>query len=73
MKARHEVTLATREQVTRFIEAFDIFHGYAPSIEDVRKGCGFASQSTALYWLRKLRAEGRIDYEDGKARTLRVL
>lgn len=73
MKTRHEVTPGTPEQITRFIDAYALFHGYPPAVEDVRVGCGFASTSSVAHWLRRLRAEGRLTYEDGKARTLRVL
>jgi repressor LexA len=47
-------------------------HGYAPAVRDV---CALVDMSTATvhYYMVKLRKQGRVAYEDGKPRTLRLV
>jgi repressor LexA len=47
--------------------------GYPPSVRDIQKALGFKSTSTVYNCLQRLEAEGYIQKEDGKSRTIRVL
>lgn len=47
-------------------------HGYAPSVRDLMTRTGMSSTSVVTYWLRKLRADGLVDYEDRVPRSIHV-
>ena len=63
--------MRTKEHVLDAVVVLGI-KGYAPSVEEIREYAGLSSTSVVYYWLNKLRIEGRLTWEDGKARTLRV-
>jgi hypothetical protein len=44
----------------------------APTLNDVRENLGFSSLSTAYYWIQILKGEGKVIYEEGSGRTLRL-
>ena len=44
-----------------------------PTWEEIREWVGLASRSSVDYWLWKLRDAGRVTWEDGRKRTLRVV
>lgn len=48
-------------------------HPYPPSIREIALETGIPSTSMVVYWLRKLRAQGVVTWEEGKNRTLQVL
>ena len=47
--------------------------GYPPTIRDVQEHMGLSNVSVALYRLNRLRRRGLIDWEENKARTMRIL
>lgn len=47
--------------------------GVPPTWEELRADIGLASRSSVDYWLWKLRDAGRVTWEDGRKRTLRVV
>jgi len=58
----------TTERVYEFIRKSDD----RPSLEDIRRGCGLASRSVALYHVRKLAEAGRIIFVSGRHRSIRM-
>ena len=61
-----------REQVYEAIKAFLQERGYSPAVRDICAALG-VSTSTVHYHMRRLRREGRIVFEDGQARTVRLV
>ena len=59
-------------EIVSAIARFCSQHGYGPSFIEVGKACGFNSTASIKYRLDKLRAEGKVTWQDGRARTLRV-
>lgn len=47
--------------------------GYAPSVRDIQEGVGISSTSVVIYNLKSLREQGRVTFEDGRARTVRAI
>jgi repressor LexA len=45
--------------------------GYPPTIPEIAAAVGLRSDSSVHHHLVRLRAEGYVTWEDGKARTLR--
>lgn len=60
------------DEVLRFIESYWEKNGYAPSYRDICTALGFKSPATVGYYLRKMREQGLVEYEDRIPRTLRV-
>ncbi len=58
------------EAVYEMIETFIAEHGYAPSIRDIQEQVGLSSTSNVFYHLEKLRDEGSIQWERGRARSI---
>lgn len=54
-----------------FIVAHVAVKGYGPSIRGIGERFGIASPNGVVSRLRPLQAKGAIDWEPGKARTLR--
>jgi len=68
------IKLADRpDLILQFIRRYQSKHGYPPSIRDITSGVGLASPSTAHRHLLTLRSQGRVTWQQGKMRTLRVL
>jgi SOS-response transcriptional repressor LexA len=65
------LTGETTELVFGFIDEFIQQKGHAPSQREIARGC-YLAQSSVRYHLAKLQAEGRINYDRGKARALSV-
>jgi SOS-response transcriptional repressor LexA len=61
------------EETLEFIRAFVASHPYCPTVQEVQEGLGLQSTSTAHSRLMYLRGAGLVDWEEGKARTLRLL
>lgn len=66
------LTGETTELVFGFIDEFIQQKGHAPSQREIARGC-YLAQSSVRYHLAKLQAEGRINYDRGKARALSVI
>ena len=59
--------------ILQFIRRYQKKHGYPPSVRDITSAVGLASPSTTHVHLVALRSQGRVSWEQGKMRTLRVL
>src|SRR3989338_4964365 len=57
-----------QKEVLDFVKSFTEKHGYAPSLDEVRKYFKLASVSTAHYYLSKLEKEGYLEREANKPR-----
>lgn len=57
-----------QKQVLDFVKGFTDKHGYAPSLDEVRKHFKLASISTAHYYLSKLEKEGYLEREANQPR-----
>jgi repressor LexA len=57
-----------QKEVLDFVKKYTDKHGYAPSLDEVRKHFGLASASTAHYYLSKLEEEGYIKREANQPR-----
>ena len=64
---------ATDEQIVTFISDYIERHGYSPSFRDIGKAADIRSPSTVKYRLENLRAKKLIKYDDGIARSIRVV
>lgn len=62
----------TDEEILSFICSYIEKYGYSPSMRDVSKAIGL-SISPTKYRLDRLRESGAITFEDGMARTIRVV
>lgn len=59
-------------EILRFIESYWDKKGYAPSVRDICTALGFKSPATAAHYLRRMREQGLVEYEDRIPRTVRV-
>lgn len=62
----------TDEEIIGFIKGYIENYGYSPSMRDVAKAIGL-SISPTKYRLDMLRKKGVITFEDGMARTIRLV
>ena len=60
----------TAEEVYEYSLAFWSEHGYSPSFREIGDALGCPSMCTVSERLRRLRDEGRLDFQDGMARTI---
>ncbi len=58
------------EKMYQYIAKFLDTHGYSPSIRDIGSGCNIQSTSTVHAYLKRLEAEGKINYSSGKRRAI---
>jgi repressor LexA len=59
--------------ILEYIKEYMDEHDYAPSIREIKKGCGMSSTSVVNYHLQGLELKGIISRERFKARTIVVL
>ena len=59
-------------EILSFIESYWDENGYAPSVRDICAALGFKSPATAAHYLRRMREQGLVEYEDRIPRTVRV-
>lgn len=62
----------TDEEILSFISSYIEEHGYSPSMRDVANAVGL-SISPTKHRLDNLRKSGEVTFEDGIARTIRVV
>lgn len=60
------------EKTYEFIKQYLQEHNYSPSLREITEGTNSKSIETIFNHLRILRDENRIDFIDGKARTIRI-
>lgn len=58
--------------IVRFIRSYWEKNGYAPSTRDICSGLGLSSPATVSQYLRRMREQGLVEYEDRIPRTVRV-
>lgn len=58
--------------VLRAVAALERQAGVPPTVREVQRWAGMSSTSVALYWLRKLRAQGLVEWRPPRTRTLQV-
>jgi len=67
-------TLTDRQrEVYQWIRQHIETHGYSPSVRDIQDGLQIASPNGVMCHLHALRAKGLIDWQTGKARTIRLV
>lgn len=59
--------------VLAYIAAFTAERGYAPTLREVGEGLGIVSTNAVAQHVGYLRQKGRLIWEDGKQRTMRVV
>lgn len=59
-------------RVLDFIRRFMLQNPYPPTFREIADGLGYGSVSTVYVLCSKLRALGRIEWEEGKPRTMRI-
>lgn len=62
-----------QQQLYDWLAAFIQEHGYAPSVRQMMQAMGLKSPAPVQSRLKYLKQKGYIDWEEGKARTLRLL
>jgi repressor LexA len=63
----------TRELIKQFLIDFTAKHHYAPTVEEIRAGCGLKSKSHVYYYIKQLVIRGEIRIDPGKARSIVVV
>lgn len=61
------------EEILSYLAEFVASRGYSPSIRDIAVGVGISSTKTIHDALIVLREDGKVQWVDGQARTLRIL
>lgn len=64
---------SSADRVFAFIASYLTEHGYPPTVRDICEGVGLSSSSTVHAHLLRLRRQGRVEWADGKVRTLRLI
>lgn len=67
------VEMSKGDELVEFIRDYARERGYAPSVREVAAHVKFSSTSSAHALLRSLRSQGRVEWEEGQPRTLRVV
>ena len=66
--------LTQRQQsVLDWIVGFINVHDYGPTVREICFAFNFKNPNAASVHLNQLRKKGRITWEDGKARTIRIV
>lgn len=65
--------LSTRERVFAAIQDYRLFYDVSPSLREIAEITGLRSVSTVRLHLDALREQGRITWDDRRARSVRVV
>jgi repressor LexA len=66
-------TLTPRQQdVLEFIEGWINVHGFSPTVREIASHYGWTTNGVAGH-LKALRRKGRITWQEGQSRTIRVV
>ena len=60
-------------EIEAFLYRWWAERGYGPTLRDIQEGAGISSTSVVTYNLKLLREQGRITFENDRARTARPL
>lgn len=61
------------DEVVAWIRSYSQEHGYSPTTREITAGLGISSTRVTHGILVDLKAEGRLEWDEGRARTLRVI
>ena len=64
--------MTTRERIYAAIAGYQASHDCAPSVREIGQLAEVSSPSVVHHHLSKLQQEGRVTWEPGKHRTLRL-
>ncbi len=73
MDQAENVLTETQKEVLQFIVRYIQSAGYSPTVRDIMDEFNFASPNGAQGHLRALKKKGFVDWEEKKARTIKVL
>jgi len=62
----------TADKILKAIKDFWLTKGYAPGARDIQKAIGVESLSTVARHLKYLRADGKVIWNEGDVRSLRL-
>lgn len=62
-----------RGEILQYVQDYWVAEGYAPSLRDIMRGCGYASPSSVHYEVDLLIAEGKLARTPGIPRSIRVV
>ena len=62
-----------RDGIVQYVADYWAVHGYAPTLREVARGCGYHSPSAVAYQVGVLAAAGRLTSTPRIARSLRVV
>ena len=62
-----------QREILRWIEAFIAERGFAPTRREIMRGFGMASPNAVMSHLHPLKARGWLTWDEGSARTIRIL
>lgn len=67
------MTKIDADRVYDYVRVFIAEHGYAPSYREIQTALGLSSTRIVGQLLADLRDAGKLDWHEGKRRTLRLL
>ena len=73
MDKNEEAHYSTKQHVLNYIAVYRTSNGVPPTVREIADGIGVASTNTVHYHLQNLRAEGKINFQEGKARTIIIV
>ena len=62
-----------RGDIVEFVGDYWISEGYAPTLRDIMRGCGYGSPSSVAYHVDLLVSEGKLARTPGIPRSIRVV
>ncbi len=61
------------KRVYEFVVKFIVEHGYPPTLREIGAGIGANSTSSVSRWLEVLEGQGKLSFEEEKARSIRLI
>lgn len=71
--ATRQPLTARQQAVLDWIRGFIDVHGYSPTVRQVAFAFNWRTPNAAATHLRPMRKKGWVTWEEGKARTLRIV
>lgn len=62
-----------KKKIMSAIMVYTLDMGYPPTFDEIGEMVGLRSKATVSWYLGMLRAEGKISWENGKPRTVRLV
>ena len=73
LHGRTPASLEKDEALVRAVSTYASENGYSPTIPELASELGYRTTSAVSHRLAGLRDQGRVDWVDGRPRTLRVV